>query len=167
MPETDTAPQEPAGAAQEQQPTESETDWKAEARKWEQRAKENKKALDEASPKAAQFDALEQASKSELQRIQEQAEQYRTQLETVQREALVNAVALDKGLSPALARRLQGSTREELEADAADLLAQFPQQSNEPRAPRVDRSQGSSATGAATNDPAQQFASIIRGQLGS
>lgn len=168
MPETNNAQQEPAGASQEQaQAEESGTDWKAEARKWEQRAKEHKKALDDAAPKVADYDRLIEASKTDLERAQEEATTYREQLATVQREALVNAVALDKGLPAALARRLQGSTREDLEADAVELLAQFPQQSNEPRAPRVDPSQGSSAAGQTAADPAQQFASIIRGQLGS
>lgn len=167
MPETDQQQptqdqevnQQPAGAAEE-------TDWVAEARKWEKRAKDNLKRVQELEPKAQQFDILEQASKSELERAQEEIAALRQQATSTQREALVASVALEKGLPASLARRLQGESRDELEADAEELLSQFPQQSGGPRAPRVDPSQGSSGGRVAT-DPAQQFASIIRGQLGS
>ena len=39
------------------------------------------------------------------------------------RDSLRNSVALDKKLTPSQAKRLVGSTREELEADADELLA--------------------------------------------
>jgi hypothetical protein len=144
--------------------------WQQAARKWEREARKNAAAVREVEklrPKAQQFDALEAASKTDLERAQAQADALQQELVTTQHQALVASVALETRLPPSLARRLQGDTREELLADAEDLLAQFPQQSNEPRAPRVDLSQGSSGKGAVSTDPAQQFASIIRGQLGS
>lgn len=55
-------------------PTESqETDWVAEARKWEKRAKENASRLKEAEPRLSEYDRLVEASKSELERAQETA----------------------------------------------------------------------------------------------
>jgi hypothetical protein len=52
-------------------------------------------------------------------------------------------VAAEKGLTPAQAKRLVGATREELEADADEVLRDFPAATNGPRAPRPDPSQGS------------------------
>jgi hypothetical protein len=51
-------------------------------------------------------------------------------------------IAHEKGLTAAQAKRLQGSTREELEADADDLLATFPTAPAGPRTPAPDPSQG-------------------------
>jgi hypothetical protein len=145
-----------------------EVDWKAKAREWEKRAKDNHRLVQQLTPKAQQFDALEAASKSDLERAQEQITALQQQAATNERQALVASVALEKGLPANLARRLQGESRDDLEADADDLLAQFPQQqSTEPRAPRVDLSQGSSSGSRVANDPAQEFASIIRSHLGS
>ncbi len=49
------------------------TDWKSEARKWEQRAKANASAADELTK-------LKEAEKTELQRLQERAEQAESRL---------------------------------------------------------------------------------------
>jgi len=59
--------------------------------------------------------------------------------------ALRLEVAASKGLTPAQAKRLVGATREELEADADDILATFPTAPAQPerRTPRPDPSQGS------------------------
>ena len=69
MPETSTpdAPQPPAQETPpDPTPPVDETDWKAEARKWEQRAKENKTA-------AERLAELESANKSEIERATEKA----------------------------------------------------------------------------------------------
>lgn len=55
------------------------TDWKAEARKWEERAKANK-------AKADQWDAREQADKTELQKATELAEEYKKRLDDIEAE---------------------------------------------------------------------------------
>ncbi len=57
-------------------PQGAEPDWKALARKWEARAKasnEQLKELEELKAKAAKLDELEDAKKSELERVSEQA----------------------------------------------------------------------------------------------
>jgi hypothetical protein len=128
----------------------------------------NHKRVQEFEPKASQFDVLEAASKSDLERAQEQINALQQQAATNERQALIASVALEKGLPANLARRLQGDSKEDLEADADDLLSQFgTTQQATTRAPAPDRSQGSSANGGTPADPASQFASIIRGQLGS
>lgn len=95
-----------------------ETDWKAEARKWEQRAKENKTA-------AEKLKELEDAKKTEAQRLAEERDSHKTRAEKVEGELLRLRVGLAKGLTEAQAKRLVGSTKEELEADADELLATF------------------------------------------
>ncbi len=51
-------------------------------------------------------------------------------------------VAHEKGLTPAQAKRLVGATREELEADADEVLRDFPVTSAVKPAPKPDPSQG-------------------------
>lgn len=51
-------------------------------------------------------------------------------------------VAFEKGLTPTQAKRLVGSTREELEADADQLLKDFPAAPARKKAPDPDPSQG-------------------------
>lgn len=152
MPENDdAAAQAAAGTTTDQSADQSGTDdgqidWKAKAREWEKRSKDNKARIDELEPKAKQFDVLEQASKTDLQRFQEKVTELTQQQADAERRALVASVALEKGLPASLARRLQGETQADLEADAEELLAQFPQTDNGPRRPAPDASQGSSAT---------------------
>jgi len=52
-------------------------------------------------------------------------------------------VAHEKGLTPAQAKRLVGTTREELEADADEVLKDFPTVPAKPSTPKPDPSQGS------------------------
>lgn len=78
---------------------------------------------DDVKTKAKEFDKAQEASKSELQKereTREAAEKERDQL----RVAHVRAeVGLAKGLTASQAKRLVGATKEELEADADELLA--------------------------------------------
>jgi len=104
---------------------------------------------------AAERDARKAAEK-ELARYrkaeQDRAEQDKTEAEkraaAEQRaaEAELRAtrleVAHEKGLTPAQAKRLVGTTREELEADADEILRDFPVAPAKPAAPKPDPSQG-------------------------
>lgn len=76
-----------------------ETDWKAEARKWEQRAKEANSKVTELEPVAAKAKELEEASKSELQKAQERAEAAEKALAATQGVATRAEVAAAKGVS--------------------------------------------------------------------
>lgn len=101
-------------------------DWKAEARKWERRAKENMEA-------ARRLREAEEAEKTELQKMAERAEAAEKRAAEAEGRLLRLEVAQAKGLTAAQARRLQGATREELEADADDLLAAFGAKKDEPK----------------------------------
>lgn len=85
-----------------------ETDWKTEARKWEERAKGNKTALDELIGKYT-------ASESEKTALATKVQSFETEKD---RATLVSDVASSANV-PASA--LRGNTREELEAHAAVL----------------------------------------------
>ena len=79
---------------------------------------------------------FEDRDKSEAQKLAERAEAAERRLAEVEAQSLRLEVAAEKGLTPAQARRLLGSTREELETDADELLASFRQ--SEPRVPGLD-----------------------------
>lgn len=97
-----------------------------------QARREAEARLKELEPLAAKAKALEDANKTELERLTDQLRAAETAGAGHAAAALRLEVALDKapeGMSPAkirsLAKRLTGSTREELEADAEELFAEF------------------------------------------
>ncbi|MCC3277527.1 hypothetical protein LJ753_16810 [Arthrobacter sp. zg-Y20] len=85
-----------------------EIDWKAEARKWEGRAKENKGALDELTGKYTTVETRVGELSKKVQDFEAEKE----------RAEILSDVAEKSGV-PASA--LRGNTRDELEAHAADL----------------------------------------------
>jgi hypothetical protein len=96
----------------EQQPEQEAphgTDWKAEAQKWEKRAKANK-------AKADQWDAQEEAGKTELQKAQELAAKYKKQLDEVnaakERGEQVKAAAEKYGVDSDMLARMGGDVDE-------------------------------------------------------
>jgi len=111
QPATPTEPNpQPQAPAQE-----PETDWKAQARKWEERAKENAKA-------AERLAELEEAAKTEEQKRAEQLAELQakvTEYETREQIAAWKAEVAEATGVPANA--LAGSTKEEIEAHAETL----------------------------------------------
>ena len=97
-------------AAPTPEPPAQEIDWKAEARKWEGRAKENKSALEELTGKFT-------TAETQLGELSTKVQAFEAEKE---RTALLAEVSTATGV-PASA--LRGNTREELEAHAADLAA--------------------------------------------
>lgn len=99
----------------EESPARESTDWKSEARKWETRAKENAKA-------AARLAEIEEASKSEAQRMSERLARAEERVAAFEKAQQVSAwrdeVAQATGIP---ANALKGSTKEELEEHAATL----------------------------------------------
>jgi hypothetical protein len=73
--------------------------------------------------KATRLDELEAASKSDVERVTGERDQFKTQAEQTAAEALRLRVALEKKLPAELIDRLQGSTKEDLEKDADQLLS--------------------------------------------
>lgn len=114
----DTAPQGDAPVEGEKQTT--EIDWKAEARKWESRAKENLASAKANEGAAKRLAEIEEANKSELQKAQEALDEIRGELESTRLSAMRAEVANEHGIPSGL---LSGSTREELESHAAALIA--------------------------------------------
>lgn len=88
------------------------------SRKWETRAKENYEAKQE-------LDALKESQKSDTQKLADKATASEKVAATAQGELLRLRVAMRKGLTEPQAKRLIGTTEEELEADADELLDSF------------------------------------------
>lgn len=84
-----------------------------------------RKRLKELEPLAKKAQELEESQKSEQQKVLERAEAAEKRAAAAETELLRLQVGAAKGLTPAQARRLVGTTAEELEADADDLLASF------------------------------------------
>lgn len=81
---------------------------------------------DDLKAKAAELDQLKDANKSETQRLSDQLAGLQRENETLKLTQLRADVAAEKGIPAKFARRLTGTTREELEADADDLLETLP-----------------------------------------
>ena len=84
------------------------------------RAAEKRAAAREATPKEC-----EDRDKTESTRAIERAEAAEKAAAAAESRALRLEVASEKGLTPAQAKRLVGETRDELEADASELLETF------------------------------------------
>ena len=95
-------------------------DWVAQARKWEQRAKDANRRVKELEPVAAKAVELEESQKSELEKAQERAERAERALAEASAAAVRAEVAAEKGVPVAL---LSGDSREALIASAEALLA--------------------------------------------
>ena len=93
-----------------------------------QRARALQKQVNEALARLKEF---EDRDKTESTRAIERAEAAEKALAAAESRALRLEVASEKGLTPAQAKRLVGESREELEADAAELLETFKPASNE------------------------------------
>jgi len=144
-----TAPEAPPAApAQEPEgttapPAKAEPDWKAEARKWEERAKANHQA-------AQKLAEIEEAGKSEIQKAQERAqaaEQRAAELEQRATLAELNSmkarVAVEMGVIP---EAINGTTEEELRASAQRVL-DWAKAGTKPAPPIKSLSSGSSGSG--------------------
>ncbi len=129
-----TAPAE--NAEQQLQPQEGEEQQQGEELSAEALRKQLEKVRKEAAgyrtkvrelePLATRAKELEDAGRSDLEKLTARAEKAeREHAEAVAR-ALRLDVAFEKGLTPAQAKRLVGASREELEADADEILRDFP-----------------------------------------
>ncbi|MET9959338.1 hypothetical protein ABZ128_09650 [Streptomyces sp. NPDC006326] len=133
--------------------------WRFHSKKWEGLAK--------AAPDAAELERLRAADAelatrkaadlSETERLQAERDAAKAEADAAKSAAatatasLLRAqVAADKGLTTAQAARLQGSTREELEADADALVALFPAPQGTPPAPRAGGPRGGDVGGSST-----------------
>ncbi|MFG2618035.1 hypothetical protein ACGFXC_10445 [Streptomyces sp. NPDC048507] len=139
---------DPAAETGQQPEPEGGTDWKAQARKWEARAKEHAAA-------AKQLKALEDAQKTDQQRLADQlkaaqdaaaeAESARIAAEV---ELLRGKVAASKGLTPQQATFLQGASEDDLKRSADALKEAFGAPSTSAKKPVANLQPGALAPGA-------------------
>lgn len=161
MPDEPTPTTEPAPTpAPDLKPPAQETDWKAEARKWEERAKANKGA-------AERLTELEEAAKSDLQKALERAEAAEAEASALAAQHQLDAWKTEVATATNVpAHVLAGSTLEELEAHASAIRAliadQGPAASVGPYVPSEDPGASTSGLGG----PAQVFAAHLTKQRG-
>lgn len=107
---------------------EQTTDLVAEVEKWKALARKNEARAKENSDKAKRLDDLEEAQKSELEKLTARAEAAEAKIAEREKadaaRALAEEVAKEKGVSASV---LRGSTKEELEAHADSILALLPE----------------------------------------
>ena len=89
-----------------------------------------KKANKEAETLRLRLKEFEDRDKTEQERATEARQAAERERDEARSHALRLEVAFAKGLTPAQAKRLVGSSREELEADADDILENFPAKPN-------------------------------------
>lgn len=110
-----------------QEPTAQTADQSAEIEKWKALARKNETRAKENADKAKRLDDLEEAQKSELEKLTARAEAAEAKIAEREKadaaRALAEEVAKDKGVSTSI---LRGSTREELEAHADSILELLP-----------------------------------------
>lgn len=138
-----------------QDPSAEAEKWKALARKHEERAKQN-------AAKAQQYDELEQAQKSDQERLAEAADQARREADQAKAEAARYRVAVEKGLPSDLIQFLSGTDEESLTSQAETLLSRITPAEpapNLPRKPVADLRGGSDPT--ATNENPSDIADRI------
>jgi chromosome segregation ATPase len=105
---------------------------------------ERNKAAKRASELESRLKEFEDRDKSDLDKVTERATSAEERATKAEQALARLEVALEKGLTPSQAKRLVGTTREELEADAEELLADIGDR-NAPRAPKPDPTQGRAA----------------------
>lgn len=145
--EDSTSEDQPQGEAKE-------TDWKAEARKWEARAKASRADSEDAQ----KWREYEQAQKPIQERLAEELAQAKTQAEQANAALLRYEIASARGITGDATKLLKGTSREELEAEA-DLLVSLLTSQNKTTSPKPDHNQGKPASGGITT--ADQFAAAL------
>lgn len=117
------------------------TDWKAEARKWEKRAKDANGDR-ELAQKWREYEA---SLKPAQERLAEELAAAKTEAEAARISLLRYEIAAEKNIPAEAIRLLNGSSREELE-EAADALVALIAAQSKPKTPAPDASQGRPAT---------------------
>lgn len=124
MAEEQTQQQEPAGGEGAHAP--EPTDWKAEARKWEKRSKEN-------AEKAKAYDELQERSKTDLQKAQEAADGYRKRLEEIESRAALDRARAKVAQETGVPASLVMGDDEESMREFAKAVAEYAKPKGAPR----------------------------------
>lgn len=120
---------------------------------------------DELAAKAAKFDELEEKSKTEAQKLADTNRLLDERVKKAELEACRMRIAIRKGLTEAQVKRLLGTTEEELEADADELLEAFKTATPEPPAggrPKERLRPGAVSDAEPDPDPEKTIAAIPR-----
>lgn len=122
-----------------------------------------RQAAKERDALAARLQEIEDRDKSDAQKLLDRAEAAERRAAEVESHALRLEIAAEKGLTTAQAKRLVGATREELEADADDLLETFKPPVAEDATSNVatDLDLGTRGTTAAPTDKAALFTRFL------
>ena len=121
-----------------------------------------KNELAAAKGKVREFEDL---SKTEQERLTDKATELEKNLTTAQANAARFEIALEKGLTKSQAKRLVGSTREELEADADELLADLGMDDDRPspsRRPQERLKPGASPDAEPQKSPAELAEAVVK-----
>jgi hypothetical protein len=122
------------------------------------RMKRDKRAAEKrASDLESRLKEFEDRDKTEAQKLAERADAAERRAVEAEASLARFQVALEEGLTPSQAKRLVGTTVEELRADAQELKADLAAAS-QPRAPRPDPSQGRDP---GRPDPGPGFARLV------
>jgi hypothetical protein len=118
--------------------------------------------FDDIKAKAAQLDALTESTKSEVQRANETAAEFKTRSEAVAAEKanletrlLRQEIAAAEGLPASMWKRVQGTTQEEITSDVKELLASAGPAGKPPRS-------GPSGSGASAGNADDPKGSAVR-----
>lgn len=95
--------------------------------------------LNELRRKASAYEELEQSQKTELQKAAEARQEAERKATDAETRAMRLEIGTAAGLTPAQSRRLQGSTKEEFEADAAELATDLGVTKDAPPDPKEQR----------------------------
>lgn len=127
-----------------------------------------RKANKEAETLRLKLQEFVDRDKTEAQKLADRAEAAEKRAVEVEGRALRLEVASEKGLTPAQAKRLVGSTREELESDADELLTTFKpaETADSTEAVAASLDLGTRGTATAAGDPAADFAKFLKRQTG-
>jgi hypothetical protein len=147
MSDNPTAPETPTEPVQPTTETE-EVDYKAKFEEYKKIAREQEKRAKENAAKAKRFDELEEANKTEAERLQARIAELEGELTKHQRETLVAKLQAKYGLEDDDVEDFLTGTDEETLNRQADKLAKrlgkATEEATKPRAPRPDGTQGSS-----------------------
>lgn len=104
-------------------PADDTTDWKAHARKWEERAKASKKEADELRTKVQTYESSLSTSENEMADLKAKVASLSARAAATEREALVARVARDNGITDSedITLFLTGADEATLTAQAARL----------------------------------------------
>lgn len=129
-------------------------------------ARNLRKRLKELEPLAQRARELEESQKTETQRASDAQKAAEKERDDANQELMRLRVAISKGLTTAQAKRLIGSTEEELEEDADELLASFKSTSSAPPTAKPKeslRGGGDPTEEPEETDPAKLAALVRRG----